>query len=84
MADQDDFVYVGHMLDMTRRASKALQNKSRADYGADDILRLGKQHVKSHQNFNNLIQKYRGDKLLECGIVLSMIICVWMKMCYGK
>jgi uncharacterized protein with HEPN domain len=45
MADQDDRVYVGHMLDMVRRASKALQNKSRADYDADDILRLGLTHI---------------------------------------
>jgi uncharacterized protein with HEPN domain len=45
MAEQDDLVYVGHMLDMTRRASKALRKKSRRDYDADDILRLGLTHI---------------------------------------
>ena len=45
MAQQDDAVYVGHMLDMTRRAVKAIKNKSRAKYDKDDILRLGLTHL---------------------------------------
>jgi uncharacterized protein with HEPN domain len=43
--EHDDTVYVGHMLDMTRRAVKAIQSKSRADYDEDDILRLGLTHL---------------------------------------
>jgi len=45
MAQQDDVVYVGHMLDMTRRAVKAIKNKSRTKYDKDDILRLGLTHL---------------------------------------
>jgi hypothetical protein len=45
MASEHDAIYIGHMLDMTRRAGKALQGKSRADYDSDDILRLGLTHL---------------------------------------
>ena len=45
MVSRQDSVYLGHMLDMTRRADKALQGKSRADYDADDILHLGLTHL---------------------------------------
>jgi len=45
MAPNDDAVYLGHMLDMTRRAVEAVQSKSRADYDSDDILRLGLTHL---------------------------------------
>jgi uncharacterized protein with HEPN domain len=45
MAREDDAVYVGHMLDMTRRAVKAIKNKPRAKYDKDDILRLGLTHL---------------------------------------
>jgi len=45
MVDKDDSIYIGHMLDMTRRTKKALQGKSRVDYDADDILRLGLTHL---------------------------------------
>jgi len=45
MARDENAVYLGHMLDMTRRAEKALQGKTRADYDADDILRLGLTHL---------------------------------------
>ena len=45
MAHNEDSVYIGHMLDMTRRAITALQRKNRADYDADDILRMGLTHL---------------------------------------
>lgn len=45
MADPDDLVYIGHMLDMTRRASTALQGKSHVDYEADEIPQLGLTHL---------------------------------------
>jgi uncharacterized protein with HEPN domain len=45
MAQEDDAVYVGHMLDMTYRAVKAIKNKPRAKYDRDDILRLGLTHL---------------------------------------
>jgi len=41
----DDAVYLGHMLDMTRRAVKAIKSKSRAKYDKDDMLRLGLTHL---------------------------------------
>ena len=41
----DDAIYVGHMLDMTRRAVKAIKSKSRAKYDEDDILRLELTHL---------------------------------------
>ena len=44
MAHEEDDVYLGHMLDMTRRAIAALKSKSRADYDADEILRMGLTH----------------------------------------
>jgi uncharacterized protein with HEPN domain len=43
--EHDDAIYVGHMLDMTRRAVKAIETKSRANYDEDDILRLGLTHL---------------------------------------
>lgn len=39
--EHDDAIYVGHMLDMTRRAVKAIETKTRGNYDEDDILRLG-------------------------------------------
>ena len=43
--EHDDAIYVGHMLDMTRRAVKAIETKSRANYDEDDILRLVLTHL---------------------------------------
>lgn len=43
--EHDDTTYVGHMLDMTRRAVKAIETKSRANYNEDDILRMGLTHL---------------------------------------
>jgi uncharacterized protein with HEPN domain len=43
--EHNDTVYVGHMLDMTRRAVKAIKDKSRANYDEDDILRMGLTHL---------------------------------------
>jgi uncharacterized protein with HEPN domain len=45
MSHNEDAVYVGHMLDMTRRAVKAIETKTRAKYDKDDILRLGLTHL---------------------------------------
>lgn len=45
MSFEEDSVYVGHMLDMTRRAVDAVKGKSRADFDAEDILRLGLTHL---------------------------------------
>ncbi len=38
MGHEEDTVYLGHMLDMTRRAIRALKGKDRGDYDSDDIL----------------------------------------------
>ena len=45
MAHDDDSAYVGHMLDMTRKAVQAIEINSRAEYDKDDILRLGLTHI---------------------------------------
>lgn len=45
MGHEEDAVYVGHMLDMTRRAVKATASKSRVKYDKDEILRLGLTHL---------------------------------------
>ncbi len=45
MSHNEDAIYVGHMLDMTRRAVKAIESKTRAKYDKDDILRLGLTHL---------------------------------------
>jgi uncharacterized protein with HEPN domain len=45
MENKEDAVYLGHMLDMTRRGIQAIKGKSRAEYDADDILRLGLTHI---------------------------------------
>ncbi len=45
MARTDDSIYLGHMLDMTRRAVRAIESKTRAQYDEDDILRLGLTHL---------------------------------------
>lgn len=36
----DDLTYVGHMLDMARRAVSKVQGKTRRDFDQDDNLRL--------------------------------------------
>ena len=45
MAREQDAVYLGHMLDMTRRALSAVKGKERADHDSDDILRMGLAHL---------------------------------------
>lgn len=40
-----DLVYVGHMLDMVRKAVEKTQSISRADYDADENLRLALTHL---------------------------------------
>jgi uncharacterized protein with HEPN domain len=45
MENKEDAVYLGHMLDMTRRGLQAIKGKSRTEYDADDILRLGLTHI---------------------------------------
>ncbi|MBI5841681.1 MAG: DUF86 domain-containing protein [Chloroflexi bacterium] len=45
MGHDENAVYLGHMLDMTRRAIDALAGRNRADYDADDILKLGLTHL---------------------------------------
>jgi len=42
---KDDLVYVGHMLDMARKAIGKIQGRSRADYDADEDLRLALTHI---------------------------------------
>jgi uncharacterized protein with HEPN domain len=45
MTTEEDGVYLGHMLDMTRKAVRAVASKSRAHYDGDEILRLGLTHL---------------------------------------
>jgi uncharacterized protein with HEPN domain len=41
----EDSVYLGHMLDMTRRVNEITRSNKRGDYDADDILRMGLTHL---------------------------------------
>lgn len=42
---KDDLVYVGHMLDMARKATAKVHGRSRAEYDADEDLRLALTHI---------------------------------------
>jgi uncharacterized protein with HEPN domain len=42
---KDDSVYVGHMLDMARKAVAKVAGKSRTDYDADEDLRIVLAHL---------------------------------------
>jgi hypothetical protein len=37
---KDDWVYIGHMLDMSRKAAALTEGISRSDYDQDEALRL--------------------------------------------
>jgi len=41
---KDDWIYIGHMLDMSRKAVDAVAGKSRSDYNDDEILRMALTH----------------------------------------
>lgn len=41
---KDDWIYIGHMLDMSRKAVNAVAGKSRSDYNDDEILRMALAH----------------------------------------
>lgn len=42
---RDDAVYVGHMLDMARKAAARVTTRSRADFDADEDLRFALAHL---------------------------------------
>jgi len=42
---RDDTVYLGHMLDMARKAADKVRGKSRADYDGDEVLRIVIAHL---------------------------------------
>ena len=42
---KDDLVYLGHMLDMARKARQLVQGRSRAAYDGDEPLRLALAHL---------------------------------------
>jgi uncharacterized protein with HEPN domain len=42
---KDDLVFVGHMLDMARRALAISQNKKREDFDGDETLALALTHL---------------------------------------
>jgi uncharacterized protein with HEPN domain len=42
---RDDAVYVGHMLDMSRKATEKVAGLSRTDYDEDENLRLALAHL---------------------------------------
>jgi len=42
---KDDLVYVGHMLDMTRKIVTVVKTRTRADFDSDEILRLALTHM---------------------------------------
>jgi uncharacterized protein with HEPN domain len=42
---KDDMIYLGHMLDMARKATSKLKGKSRDDYDRDEDLRMVLAHM---------------------------------------
>lgn len=42
---KDDIVYVGHMFDMAQKAQGFVQGKTRADFDADEPLRIALAHL---------------------------------------
>ena len=42
---KNNFVYVGHMIDMARKALKFVEGKNRKDFDADEQLRLSLTHL---------------------------------------
>jgi uncharacterized protein with HEPN domain len=42
---KDDLVYVGHMLDTARKAERRVAGKTRADFDADEDLRIVLTHL---------------------------------------
>ena len=42
---KDDLVYVGHMLDMARKAMDLVKGKDRTDYNSEDSLRFALAHL---------------------------------------
>lgn len=42
---KDDKVYIGHMLDMAKKACEKANNKKREDFDADENLRLALTHL---------------------------------------
>jgi len=42
---KDNLVYVGHMLDMCRKVADKLTGKKRAEYDADENLRMAIAHI---------------------------------------
>ncbi len=41
----DDSVYVGHMLDMSKKATRLAQGKDQAEFGRDEALQLALAHL---------------------------------------
>ena len=42
---KDEWIYVAHMLDMSRQAVEIVSNKRRDDYDQDIVLRLALTHL---------------------------------------
>lgn len=42
---KDDWVYVGHMLDMAQKALHLIRGKDRRDYSSDEVLRFALAHL---------------------------------------
>ena len=42
---EEDLIYLGHMLDMTRKGIEAIKSKSRKNFDDDEILRLELTHL---------------------------------------
>jgi uncharacterized protein with HEPN domain len=42
---KDESIYLGHMLDMSRKAVAALKGKTRSQYDQDEVLRLALTHM---------------------------------------
>ena len=86
---QDDRLYLGHMLDMARKACGRVVELDKADYDAEEDVRLamihlvqviGKQLERSHLRVSLSFQKFLGARSSACEIGSRMTIWVSMRM----
>ena len=74
---KDDWVYIGHMLDMSLQARDILSGKDRSDYDQEVVLRLALTHLvqvigeaaqQVSKELKPPIHKFPGAKSLVCAI----------------
>ncbi|GEM_PF-1784618 len=72
MSEHDDALYLIHMLESAQKAQAFIKDKSRADYNADEVLRLALAHLvqgiggAARNNHRNSMESNYGDTPSNC------------------